>query len=305
MHDIDTKTLRLFVAVCEHGNMGHAARESHIEPSAISKRIAQLEADLGVPLLQRSRRGVQPTQAGVAMLEHARSVIFTLERAVSDIAAFGSGLRGSVSVCASASAIAESLLDDVASFMSMPAHENIRVHVEEWLSHDLVRRLREGAASVGVCWDNVDLEGLEHRPYREDRLALAVHPGHPLAKRSTLRFTDTLGYEHVGLPPTTAVHMMLQRAAARSGGTVSYRAVVSNFDAAFRVVAAKLGISVIPQVVGDTYARILDVRVIPLTDEWAKRRFVVCFRDFDSLQPAAQRMVDHLVERARHTHAEH
>jgi DNA-binding transcriptional LysR family regulator len=45
------------------------------------------------------------------------------------------------------------------------------------------------------------------------------------------------------------------------------------------------------------------VRVIPLTDEWAKRNFVVCFRDFESLQPAAQRMVDHLVERAQHTHA--
>ncbi len=303
MRDIDLKTLRLMVAVCEHKNMARAAHDEHIEPSAVSKRIAQLESDLGVPLFTRSRRGVLPTPAGNALLEHARNVLFTMDRIASDVAAFGSGLRGSVSVCASASAIAESLLDDVASFMSMPAHENVRVHVEEWLSHDLVRRLREGAASVGVCWDNVDLEGLEHRPYREDRLALAVHPEHPLAKRATLRFTDTLDYEHVGLPPTTAVHMMLQRAAARAGGTVSYRAVVSNFDAAFRVVAAKLGISVIPQVVGDTYARILDVRVIPLTDEWAKRKFVVCFRDFESLQPAAQRMVDHLVERARLTQA--
>lgn len=43
-------------------------------------------------------------------------------------------------------------------------------------SRDLVRHLREGMASVGVCWDAVDLEGLQHRPYRRDRLALAVHP---------------------------------------------------------------------------------------------------------------------------------
>jgi DNA-binding transcriptional LysR family regulator len=203
VRDIDLKTLRLVVAVCEHKNMARAARDEHIEPSAVSKRIAQLESDLGVPLFTRSRRGVLPTPAGLALLEHARNVLFTMDRIASDVAAFGSGLRGSVSVCASASAIAESLLDDVASFMSMPAHENIRVHVEEWLSYDLVRRLREGVASVGVCWDNVDLEGPEHRPYREDRLALAVHPGHPLAGRSTLRFNETLGYEHVGLPPST------------------------------------------------------------------------------------------------------
>ncbi|MFP3566163.1 LysR family transcriptional regulator [Paraburkholderia sp. SIMBA_030] len=298
MRDIDLKTLRLLVAVCEHRNMARAAEEEHIEPSAISKRIAQLEADLGVPLLTRSRRGVQPTPAGIALLEHARNVLFTMDRIASDVAAFGSGLRGSVSVCASASAIAEALLDDIASFMREPTNQNIRVDVEERLSLDLVRHLREGAASVGVCWDNVDLEGLQYRPYRHDRLALAVHPGHPLAGKKSLIFEQTLDHEHVGLPPSTAVHTMLQRAAARAGRTVSYRVIVSNFDAAFRVVAAKLGISVVPIEVGETYTRILDVEIVPLTDSWAQRRFVVCFRDFDMLQPAAQRMVDHLVNRA-------
>jgi DNA-binding transcriptional LysR family regulator len=298
MHDIDLKTLRLLVAVCEHGNMGRAAREEHIEPSAVSKRIAQLETQLGVPLLTRSRRGVEATAAGRALLEHARSVIFTLERAVSDVAAFGSGLRGSVTVCASASAIAEALLDDLASFMRMPAHQNIRMHVEERTSQELVARVRDGAASLGVCWDNVDLGGLEARPWREDRLALAVHPDHPLARRSELAFAETLDYEHVGLPPTTAVHALLQRSAASDGRTVDYRAIVSNFDAAFRVVAANLGISVVPQEVGQTYARMLDVRTIALTDAWARRRFIVCFRAFETLQPAAQHMIEHLVARA-------
>ncbi|MGV2290127.1 LysR family transcriptional regulator [Trinickia sp. YCB016] len=299
MRDIDLKTLRLLVSVCEHRNMARAAEEEHIEPSAISKRIAQLEHDLGVPLLVRTRRGVQPTPAGVALVEHAKSVLFTMDRIASDVAAFGSGLRGSVNVCASASAIAEALLDDIASFMRMPAHENIRVNVEERLSLDLVRRLREGAASIGVCWDNVDIEGLQSRPYRQDRLALAVHPEHPLALRKSLSFEQTLDHEHVGLPPATAVHTMLQHAASRNGRTVSYRAIVSNFDAAFRVVAANLGISVVPAEVGDTYKRLLNIKVIPLTDRWAERRFIVCFRDFDALQPAAQRMVDHLAERAK------
>ena len=42
----------------------------------------------------------------------------------------------------------------------------------------------------------------------------------------------------------------------------------------------------------------LGVKVIPLTDAWAQRRFAVCFQEFDALQPAARRMVEHLVERA-------
>jgi DNA-binding transcriptional LysR family regulator len=50
--------------------------------------------------------------------------------------------------------------------------------------------------------------------------------------------------------------------------------------------------------VGETYIPTLGIKVIPLTEPWAQRRFVVCYRDFATLQPAAQRMVDHLAERA-------
>jgi DNA-binding transcriptional LysR family regulator len=303
MRDIDVKTLRLLVAVCDQQNIARAAEQEHIEPSAISKRIAQLEAELGTPLLLRVRRGVQPTPAGLALLEHARTVLFTMDRIASEVAAFGSGVKGHVRLVASASAIAECLLDDVASFMREPASRNIRVEIEERFSRDLVRQLREGSASVGVCWDSIDLDGLEHRPYRRDRLALAVHPEHPLARRRSLRFEQTLDHEHVGLQPSTAVHTMLQRAAARAGRHLSYRVIVSNFDAAFRVVAANLGISVIPVEVGETYARLLGIKVIPLTDRWAQRRFAVCFQSFEALQPASQRMVAHLVERAAQAEA--
>jgi len=298
LRDIDLKTLRLFVAVCDQRNIARAAQEAHIEPSAISKRIGQLETELGVPVLSRSRRGVEPTPAGIALLEHARNVLFTMDRIASDVASFGEGLKGNVSICASASAIAEKLLDDIASFMREPANKNIKVDIEERLSLDLVRQLREGAASVGVCWDNVELLGLEHRPYRTDQLALAVYPGHPLAALQAVDFETTLDYDHVGLPPATAVQTMLQRSAAQLGRTIAYRVIVSSFDAAFRVVAAGLGISVVPAEVSSAYSPRLGVRIIPLTDAWAQRRFIVCFKRFDALQPAAQRMVEHLIGRA-------
>lgn len=298
MRDIDIKTLRIFVAVCDLQNMARAAQQEHIEPSAISKRIAQLEVDLGTPLLLRSRRGVQPTPVGVAVLEHARSVLFTMDRIANDAAAFAGGGVGHVRLIASASAVAESLFDDIASFMRDPDNRNIKVDVEERLSRDLVRQVRDGMASLGVCWDNQDFEGLQHQPYREDRLALAVHPQHPLAREESLRFEQTLDYEHVGLPPSTAVHTMLRQFAARIGRRLSYRVVVSNFDAAFRVVAANLAISVVPLEVGGPYTNLLGVKVIPLTDAWAERRFAVCYQDINALQPAARRMVQHLVESA-------
>lgn len=120
MRDLDLKTLRLLVAVCDHGNMKDAAAQEHIEPSAISKRIAQLEETVGTPVLVRGRRGAEPTPAGRALLEHARTLLFTVDRIEADMAAFKGGIKGQVRLVASASAIAESLLDDLAQFMRAP-----------------------------------------------------------------------------------------------------------------------------------------------------------------------------------------
>ena len=298
MRDIDLKTLRLFVAVADCRSMARAAEQEHIEPSAISKRIAQLEDDLGVELLLRGRRGVQTTPAGLALLEHARTVLFTLDRIAADAASFTGGVEGHVRLIATASAIAEALLDDIASFMREPDNRNIRVDIEERFSRDLVRELRDGNASLGVCWDRVDFEGLAHRPYRRDRLALAVYAGHPLAGRASIGFEETLAFDHVGLPPSTAVHTMLQRAAASAGRTVTYRVVVSTFDAALRVVAADLGVAVVPLEVGRRGAAHADLSLVPISDSWAERCFAICFRQREALPPASRRLLDHLEARA-------
>ncbi|HSV47980.1 MAG TPA: LysR family transcriptional regulator [Ramlibacter sp.] len=299
MRDLDLKSLRLLVAVCDHQNIKQAAAQEYMEPSAISKRIAQLEATLGTALLVRTRRGVHPTPAGQALLEHARSLLYTMDRIEADMAAFSGGIKGHVRLVATVSAIAESLLDDVAAFMREPAHRDIKVDIEERFSRDLVRVIREGSASLGICWDNADFQELEHLPWRADELALAVHPEHPLAKAKSLRFEQTLGHEYVGLPPASAVHTMLHRAAARAGRPMVYRVVVSNFDASLRVVAANLGVSVIPRQVAAARATAGDLKLVPLTDAWAKRRFAICFRDRESLPPPAARLLEFLAERAR------
>lgn len=104
MCDLDVTTLRLLVAVCELRNIARAAQREHIVDSAVSKRIAQLEDAVGVPLLERGRRGALPTAAGEALLAHARSILFTRERIESDVLAFAGSILGHVRILASPSA---------------------------------------------------------------------------------------------------------------------------------------------------------------------------------------------------------
>ena len=239
-----------------------------------------------------------PRLQGETLLEHSRTMLSSARRVAQDMGSFSAGVRGHVRLLATVSSIAESLPDDVAAFMSHPGHREISVDIQEALSRDIVRQLREGGATVGILWDAADLEGLASTPYRLDHLSVVAHASHPLASKKRCTFEATLDYEHVGLEASAAVNLMLARAAAIAGKRMVYRATVSNFEASLRVVRANLGISIIPQEVATPYADAFNLRVIPLSDAWAKRRFAICFRGKDQLPKAASLLVDFLKEAA-------
>lgn len=294
----DLKSLQLFAAVCDAGNIKRAAQQAHIEPSAVSKRLSGLEERYGVKLLNRHRHGVSPTTAGEAVLEHTRSLMHVLQRIEADVQAFAAGVQGKVRIVASASAIAESLLDDIAEFMRNPAHQAIQVEVEEADSQGVVRAVRDGSAALGVCWDQVQARDLHHIPYRQDELVVAVPVEHPLADRQSLALIEALPYPFVGLPPSSAVTRRLDREAAEHDTMMRWRVLVSNFDAAVRVILAGLAITVLPREVMGVFADAHRLRLIPLTDPWARRRFAVYIRNTELLPPAARSMFDFLGARS-------
>ena len=299
MRDLDLTSLRLFVAVCETRNIARAAEQQAIVCSAISKRLAALEDTVGTPLLVRRRHGVAPTPAGETLLEHARALLARAAQIERDMAGYAAGVRGHVRVLATQSAIAESLADDVAAFLKAPGHQHIRIDMEEAVSTQVLRAVREGSASLGICWDAADLRGLHHWPWRGDRLAVVMPPGHALARRKRLALADTLPYEQVSLPPESAVQVMLQRAAALAGQPIRYRVVAATFDAALRVVRSRLAIAILPAELSAPYAEAFELRVTPLTDAWAQRRFAIACRDPEALTPAARLLVEHLVAAAK------
>ena len=91
---IDLTSLQLFVAVCELGSIGRAAEREFIAASAISKRLSDLEATLGTPLLYRHARGVDLTPAGESLLHHARSVLYSLEKMQGELKEMNTQLEG-------------------------------------------------------------------------------------------------------------------------------------------------------------------------------------------------------------------
>lgn len=299
MRDLDLISLRLFVAVCELRSMSRVSEEANMVPSAISKRLAMLEETLGVKLLRRRRRGMEPTAPGDALLEHARAVLGRIDQIHQDMTAYASGIRGQIKLLASSSALAESLADDIASFLGAPAHRGIQINLEEANSDKVMQGVRAGVASIGVCWNAADFRELEHVPYREDHLALMVPRTHRLARRRKVAFAETLDDEHVSLPATAAVVNFLKQQALTLGKPFLNRVTVSTLDSALRVVQAGLAVSIAPKEILASHAAARTLVAVPLSDPWARRRLDICFRSRAQLTPAAALLVDYLSPRAQ------
>jgi len=287
----DLHTLRLFVSTVDAANIAAAARKHAIAASAVSKRITDMEAGLGTALLYRRPRGVEPTPAGTALALHARKLLALLDRMESELSEFADGAKGHVRIAANTSAVTQFLPDEMAAFMR--DNPDVRVELIEDRSEALLQMVRDGLADVAIFSGTIEAGDLVVLPYRADVLTVITPPGHVLADREEVSFIETLAFDHVGLQHGTSLLTQLQAEADDLDRELRLRVQVASFDGLRRMVAAGLGIGILPDGAVRPY---LDGSLIavPLSDPWAGRRLNLAVRDAAALTKTAKAMVTHL-----------
>ena len=289
---LDPISLRLFVAVMEEMTIARAAAREHIAPSAASRRLAELEQQLRVELFTRSTRGSQPTDAAYALLQLARGVLNELDGIATQMRDYGSGLRGQVRVVANISAITQFLPAELQRFMAQ--HPQVHVRLEEQISTAIAQTVAENAADVGILNEGSYGDKVRLLPYREDELVLVVPAGHALARRKNVRLVEALPYDMVATHPGSAIHNQLVRAAAQAGAPLKLRMQVTAYDALCLMVAAGLGLGVMPRGSAQLYREALAIRLVALDEPWAQRRLMLCLRADETPTGVARLLVDHL-----------
>ncbi|TFE37966.1 LysR family transcriptional regulator [Paraburkholderia dipogonis] len=289
----DPTSLRMFIAICEEGSISRASEREGLAAAAVSRRIAEMEHALGTPLLSRRPRGVIPTPAGEMLLRHARHLMRYVAMMQEDLSEFSTGVRGVVRVMANISSIVEFVPDLIASFLK--SNEKISVVLDERVSSDVVRGISDGIADIGICRDFVGGTEVQMTPFRADHFGVVVHGDHPLATRTEVAFVDTLDCQQIGFSANAALNSLMRRVAEKHGRQIRYRANVSTFDAACRLVQSNLGIAILPIEAISTYRIAYGLCAIPLLDDWAARQFVICVQHVDRLSLAARRFFDHVV----------
>lgn len=292
MH-FDLTDMQLMVNVAGAQSMTKGAERSFLSLPAASARVKNLEGQLGTALLYRSSQGVTLTPAGEAFVRHARIVLRQLEHLRGDIRDYASGVKGRVRVYANTTAMNEFMPTVLGHYLAQ--HPDVNVELRERLSHQVVRAVADGVADIGLTAQAGTAEGLQFLPYRDDRLVLVTHVDHVLARHESVAFEQTLAFDYVGLSEASAIHAFLLQAAEDLGRRLRFRVEVGNFEGACRMIAAHVGIGVVPGSAARRYVKDLPLKLIHLEDDWALRRLQICVKQFDRLPIFAKELVSLLV----------
>lgn len=189
LNRIDLRQLRYFVAVSESGSISAAAQRLHLSQPPLSVQIKDLETTLGVQLLVRHSSGITLTEAGLAMLDEARSVLARASRAVQRVRQIGRGEMGEVRV-GMVSSIMWSKFPKLLSEFNRH-YPQVKWSLLELTPLDQVGALHDHRIDVGI-WrgDGRAVEGLNHQLLVRDKVMAVLPATHALAKRRKISLAD-------------------------------------------------------------------------------------------------------------------
>ncbi|MEB8340687.1 LysR family transcriptional regulator [Streptomyces endophyticus] len=285
--------LRLFLAIAEARSLSAGAAAVFITPSTASYRLKNLEQALGTPLFTRNSRGMEPTPAGVLLLDYVREALRTLERMNDDMKSFSSGLRGHVRLWANSSSLNGFVVPALGDFLL--DHPHVNVDLEERSSRDILDAVAAQEIGVGILAGELDNGQVRSVPFAVDELVLAVHPGHELAERGTIAFGDALGCDFVCMSRESSNFTFLADTAKSYGRKLNVRLHVDHFHAVLDLVAAGVGVALVPAHMLRLSGSERRTATLRLRDPWAVRHLNLVTHAGERPPAFTSALIEHLL----------
>ena len=267
MH-LNLHLLRVFQAVVEHQGFSRAAENLFISQSAVSKAVNELERQLDLPLIERGsggRRGVQLTDSGLALYEHARG-IFAMERIALEEVRDRVGLRkGALRIGASSSVAGYWLPPAIARFMR--EFPGITPELVVGNTSETSKAVIDCRIDVGFVEGVVDDPRIDATLWKNEALQLVAARDLPFARQ---RRPDkgALDRQTWLLRETGSGTRQVTQAFWESHGIVPKKMVeIGSNEAIARAVAADAGIAILPTVIVADLISVQRVRAVAIADE--------------------------------------
>ncbi|WP_104814384.1 LysR family transcriptional regulator [Kitasatospora sp. MMS16-BH015] len=278
---IDARRLRTLRAVADHRTVTAAAAALYLTPSAVSQQLAALEQETGHHLLARDGRGVRLTAAGEILLVHADAVLAQLERAEADLAAYGAGAAGEVTVAAFATGITLVLAPAIAALGS--AAPGLRLKVLDAEGDASLPMLLDSRADIAVAVEyrgapRADDRRLTRVPLYAEPFEAVLPLGHRLAGGTgPVAVADLAAEPWIGPYPGNPCHDVVLLACEHAGFQPRLVHSSDDFRAVVALASAGAGVALVPRSAlrGVELER---VAVRPVDSELAMRRVFAAVR---------------------------
>ncbi len=283
-------TLRLYCDVVRLRSFSRGAAANSVSQSAASQAIQQLEAELDVALLDRSRRPPQATEEGRGFYEACRTLLQGFDKARADLAASRQRVEGTVRVAAIYSVGLHDMSRHMQPFMA--AYPQARVLLECLHPHKVVEVVVNDEADVGILSYPSATRALTVLPLRSEPMVLVAHPSHRLARRRLVSAADLNGEKFVAFDHDLPIRKAIDRALKQHGVKVEVVMEFDNVETIKQAIGINAGVSILPR---PTVLKEIGIRTLaaaPLAIAGLVRPIGIIHRRGRRLTPAVAAFID-------------
>jgi DNA-binding transcriptional LysR family regulator len=287
---VNLDTLRLYCDVVRLRSFSRGAAANSVSQSAASQAIQQLEAELDVALLDRSRRPPQATEEGRGFYEACRTLLQGFDKARADLAASRQRVEGTVRVAAIYSVGLHDMSRHMQPFMA--AYPQARVLLECLHPHKVVEVVVNDEADVGILSYPLATRALTVLPLRSEPMALVAHPSHRLARRRLVSAADLNGEKFVAFDHDLPIRKAIDRALKQHGVKVEVVMEFDNVETIKQAIGINAGVSILPR---PTVLKEIGIRTLaaaPLAIAGLARPIGIIHRRGKRLTPAVAAFID-------------
>ena len=228
--DLDSRLLRYFLAVVREGSIRKAAESQNVAASAISRQLSDLEARLGLQLLERVPRGVIPTEAGHAVAAHARQQADDGEQLVDYLRQLHGLRQGAVRIACGEGFVGDLVENGLPIFFA--AHPNARLQMNPGGTAEILASVAEDRSDVGLAYNPQAHPGVRSAAIAKQPLCAMMSPDHPSAPTGAAPLASFARHPAALLSASHGIRQLIGRVEADEGFHLTVSAETGSIDMA-------------------------------------------------------------------------
>lgn len=271
---MNLKVLRTFLEVAEIGTLSRASEQLGLAQPALSRHIKLLEEEIGLPLFERSPRGMRLTATGEKLLQRTSGIVRQLDQAIIDVRSSESDVMGQVVLGVLTGS--NGTLPGRVVRRALEEFPGVSLRLIEGSSHRLIDLMQRGEADLSLLHDSAAADpDIETMPlFSEDLVVVAPLHGE-LQNKKPIRLSQLSKYDLVTTSPNRGIRSVLDKAATKLRIKLRVRYEVDSFALLKDFVAHGFGYTVLPESAISAYEREHSFSVAPLSNPKLSRAIVL------------------------------